>query len=194
MTELGEILAGGLSPDSTLSAMYEIENVLLLVKELDKKTEYYKELKKYRVQALDDKIHDISAKKDALRQITLNTMRVMAPKEKTLDFPSIGKVTRRSGSDALVVEDEEALLQYLDEQNRKSEVIKTTVVIDRRKLKSVISEYRKAGQPLPGTVLEKGKDTLSVTFDKAKDKAEETDEVSVELSEQLGEQLDGLLV
>lgn len=167
MSDLNSLLIEASSTDS-LSSMYEIENVLLLLDEINKKKEYYKELKRVRTRSIDDKISTLDSRSEVLRQVVLNTMKEAAPNEKTLDFPSIGKVTRRKPKASWSVDNEEVLLSFLDNEGQKEEVIKTVVSIDKRKLKLVLDTYSKTGTQIPGVSSVSTPEALTITFDKNK--------------------------
>ncbi|MHA2279372.1 MAG: host-nuclease inhibitor Gam family protein [Promethearchaeota archaeon] len=172
MGDLRTILTEGLSADQTLTSMYEIEDILLLIGEVNRKVDYYKEMKKHRMSSIDEKISDLTGKTDCLRQIILNTMKKVAPKDKTLDFPDIGKVTRRQPRETLVVDDQDQVLDYLEKSGTKDQVVKVVESIDKRKLNSLVQQYTKAGEKVPGVSTVKSTESLSITFEKPKPQSE----------------------
>jgi len=166
MSDLRTILAEGLSADHSLSSMYEIEDILLLIGEVNRKIDYYKEMKKHRAASIDDKISSLSAKSDCLRSIVLNTMQKVVPNEKTLDFPDIGKVTRRKPTETLNIDDQDQVISYLEAKGMKDEVVKVSETVDRRKLKIIVQQCGKAGETVPGVSTTIGSESLSITFEK----------------------------
>lgn len=167
MDNLRSLLAGPIPDGYTLSSTFEIENILLLIEEIDKKLEYYKELKKHRVKSIDDKIGSLSQKEATLRGVILNTMKSM--NEKSLDFPDIGKVSRRKSKSAIVLDDQDEVIAYLDKKGLKDGVIKTVESIDKRKLNSLIGDLEKQGEVVPGISKTPGSESLSIAFEKPKD-------------------------
>lgn len=190
MIPIAELLTSDGSGDQALSSVYEIEDVLLMVSEINRKVTYYKELKKYRAASIDEKIADLTEKNEILRQIIFNTMKKVAPNEKTLNFPSIGKVSRRKSQDSWSVTDEDALLDFLEGEGRKDEVVKTSTVIDKRKLNAILAEFSKIGTSVPGSASVSGQESLSVTFEKPSEASKNvTEPASLDI-----EQLDALTV
>jgi hypothetical protein len=166
-TDIRTLLAGPIPDGHTLSSTFEIENILLLIEEIAKKQEYYKDLKKHRVKSIDDKIGSLNEKEAILREVILNTMKNM--NEKSLDFPDIGKVSRRKAKSAIGIADQDTVVAYLDEKGLKDGVVKITESIDKRKLNSLIGDLEKQGEDVPGIVKTEGKESLTVTFEKPKD-------------------------
>lgn len=165
MSELHELLKEGLSAGQVLSSLYDIENVLLLVSEIDHKITYYRDLKKRRVEAIDTEIRKLTLKEEMLRSIILNTMKAVAPREKTLNFPDIGKVSRRKASDAIVIEDKDSVISYLDKAGLKPELVRVSEDIDKRKFNVWYNDYSKSGAKVPGVNVVPGDESLSVSFE-----------------------------
>lgn len=169
MDDLRTLLAGPIPDGHTLSSTFEIENILLLIEEIDKKIEYYKELKKHRVKSVDEKIGSLSQKEATLRAVILNTMKSMD--EKSLDFPDIGKVSRRKAKSKIVLDDQDAVEAYLDKKGLAAGVVKVETIktIDKRKLNSLVSDLEKQGESIPGISKTTATESLSITFEKPKD-------------------------
>jgi len=168
MSDLRTILSEGFTDGQTLTSMYEIEDVLLLIDQVNHKVDYYKEMKKHRTAACDEKISGLNAKAEALRSIVLNTMQKVAPKEKTLDFPDVGKVTRRKPTESIVIDQEDLVLDFLERKGLKDEVVKIVETVDKRKLKSVVQKCDQTGEKVPGVSKIVGKESISITFEKPK--------------------------
>ncbi len=166
MSDLRSLLIDGLSPDQTLSSLYDIENILILIGELNHKVDHYKKLKQHRVKAIDESISELVGKTDALRSIVMNTMKKVAPNDKTLNFPAIGKVSRRKSKDGIVIDDQDAVLDFLDKKGEKGEVVKIVKSVDKRKLNSIVSAYQKSGDKVPGISIVAGTESLSITLEK----------------------------
>lgn len=166
-SDLRELLSGPIPDGHTLSSTFEIENILLLIEEIDKKVEYYKELKKHRVKSVDEKINSLVQKEAVLRGVILNTMRSM--NEKSLDFPDIGKVSRRKAKSSIVLEDQDAVIAYLEKKGLSDGLVKVVESIDKRKLNSLVSDLEKQGEDVPGISKIAGSESLSISFEKPKD-------------------------
>ena len=186
-----EILGSALTKEQTLSSIYDIEEILLIIQEINRKIDYYKDYKRNKVQTLDTKISHLTAKVDSLRGLILTTMQTIAPKEKTLDFPDVGKVVRKKGKESLNIEDEESVLKYLDQKGRKAEVVKVVQSIDKRELNAILNEYQKSGERVPGAIFSTGEESIAITFEKPKEQVQENHS---EIKEVNLEELDALLV
>ena len=185
------MLSEGFSNGQTLTSMYEIEDVLVLIDQVNHKIDYYKEMKKYRTAACDDKISGLNNKAEALRSIVLNTMQKIAPKDKTLDFPDIGKVTRRKPKESIVIDNESLVLDFLEQKGLKGEIVKTVESVDRRKLKTIVQQCDQTGEKVPGISKVTGKESISITFEKPKEHDAEiveefaTEEINLDLLDSL---------
>jgi len=182
MTDLRTILAEGLTADHSLSSMYEIEDILLLIGEVNRKIDYYKEMKKHRASSIDEKISSLNAKAECLRSVILNTMQKVVPNEKTLDFPDIGKVTRRKPTATISIDDQDKVIGYLDDKGMKDEVVKVSETVDKRKLKTIVQQCSKTGEKVPGVSTITGDESLSITFEKPKEDAAQADAATTEIS------------
>jgi len=167
MSDFKDIIQEGVTEDHVLSSAYEIEDVLLLINQINDKIEYYKNLREYRVKSIDTEITSLSQKTEILRKVILNTMCKIAPDEKTLNFPSIGKVSRRKGLVNYKVINEDEVLDFLDQKGCKDDVVKTETKIDKRKLKTLVKQFQKSGETVPGVDEEVGNESLSIAFDKS---------------------------
>jgi phage host-nuclease inhibitor protein Gam len=167
MIQIADLLGNSGVDDQALSSIHEIEDVLLLLAEINRKIDYFKALKKYRTQSIDEKVSNLALKAESIRKVILNTMNQEAPNDKTLDFPSIGKVSRRKTPDSWSVKDEEALVSFLGDEGVKEEIVRTVETIDKRKLNKLISEYDKSGKSVPGSERVPGKESLSVTLEES---------------------------
>ena len=171
MSSFGRLLSEGITSDASLETIYDIESVLLVLDEINKKIDYYKDLKKHRAQAIDEKISRLTGQVGVFRQVIQNTMDKRAPNQKTLDFPSVGKVSKRKAKDSWVVDDEEQVLNFLDSKGQKAEVVKIVESIDRRKLATLLGKLTKQGETIPGATMQVGSESISITIDKDENKS-----------------------
>lgn len=151
--------------DETLVSVFEIDNALLLLGEISNRTEFLKNLKKYKNQVIDNKLSELSEKDTYIRSVILKTMKKHEPTEKTLSFPGSGKVTRKKPSKpSIKIEDQEKLIEYFKSNNIGKELIHTQEYLDANETKSYISEL--SDKDIPGVKIEQGKESISITFDK----------------------------
>lgn len=165
ITDLQELLSGNVPPDYVLGSVYEIEDLLLMMKSIDQKIDFFKELKKHRTKSIDEKTSSLEEKIDSLRSIVLRTMKQLEPKQNTLNFPSIGSVTRRKPTGSWQVDDEQVLIKFLDENGAKDNVVKVKETIDGRKLKQVLDDFSSARVPVPGVTHKPGEESISIKYE-----------------------------
>ncbi len=156
-----------LNEEMSLSSVYDIEELLLSIGTMNHQIEYYKELKKHRVNSIDVEIGGLTSKIDVLRKVILNTMKNVAPDEKTLNFPSIAKITRRKSKSRIAVDDQDQVIDFLDEAGLKEQIVDVRESINKIKLMKLVNEYRETGQAIPGTSVVPSDESLSITYDKS---------------------------
>ncbi len=167
--QIKELMSDDLPQDYVLDSVYEVENVLLMLKGIKEKVEYFKGLKKYRTKSIDDKIGDLTDRSSRLRGVVLHTMKQLEPKKNTITFPSIGSVTRKKAKSAWNIDDEESLVAFLDKQGYKDTVVKTKQVIDARKLNSVLDDFADARVSVPGVSPKPTSESISIRFEEVEE-------------------------
>ena len=161
-----EILTSGAIPDDVcLDSVYEIDQVLMRIKELNDQLDHLKGLKKYRVDSANMAIQDVEDKIEQIRGLIHRTMVELSPGEKVLQFPSIGKVARRKTPDSWCIEDEESLIAFLDSKGLKDSAVKVKEVLDIKAAKKIIEDLASQGETVPGAVKQEGSESISITFE-----------------------------
>ena len=173
-----ELLGSELPADYALNSVYEVENVLLLLKTIKDKIEYFKGLKKYRIQSVDAKVDDLEEKSDRLRSVVLHTMKKLDPNRTTLNFPDVGAVTRKKNPNKWEVKYEESMLAFLEKSGSKQDVVQVKEVIDSRKLKKTLDDFASARVTVPGVTLIEGGETVSVKYEEGKSGQEKTGSIT----------------
>lgn len=154
-------------PESgVLDSIYEIEDILEAIARSDKKIEHFEKLKKHRTNVLDEKIEQLENENIRLRQVIFDTMKALAPDDKTVDFPGVGKVTRKKPKEKWVVENEDEVIKYLEKEKLDKDAVKTVKKIVKKELDKVLDNAAKRGIAVPGANIDAGAETLSVSFDK----------------------------
>ncbi len=149
-----------------LDNVFEIEELLCMLKNIDKESEHLQGLKKFRTEAINKELDKLSFRSEKLRGIILNTMKKHEPSQKTIKFPSVGKVTRKKTSDAWEIEDENKVIAYFDALGKKSEIIETKEVLNKKQAKIFIESIVQQNKTVDGTKLREGSESLSIAFDK----------------------------
>lgn len=155
----------GLPTGAVLDSIYEVENVLVALAEMEKKIEYYKGLRDWRVQSINAEIAKIEGRNAQLRELVLTTLKQLEPNQKTFHFPDVGKVTRKQLSGTWEIEDEQAALAALDKLGMKGRVIEVKESLNKRELKKVVAELSGQNTNVAGTAYKDGSESLSITFD-----------------------------
>lgn len=161
--KLEAILSG--PDDFVLDSKYEIEDALLVVKSAEESVEFYKELKKYRVKRIDEQIGLMESKAEKLRKVILNTMVATEPSKKTLNFPGVGKVTRRAGKPSWEIKNEKEMLDFLEEQGVKNQVVETKEVISKKEANKLFDCFVDQNIKVPGVVYVEPNEGVSISFD-----------------------------
>lgn len=176
-----------LTSDGVLDSVFEIEDILENIAELQSKVSYYQELKKYRVKTCEDKINSLQSRMDLFRKVILNTMQKLAPEKKTIDFSPIGKVTRRKPTQSWLIDDEEELIEFLEKNGRKDEVVETKEKLVKKLLDKVLIELSAKKKEIPGVTYVDNGESVSISFEKNYSPKEKTESVKemdvVEMSE-----------
>jgi phage host-nuclease inhibitor protein Gam len=156
--------------DYVLDSVFEIDTILRLVKEEEKKAEFLRNYKKFKNDQISVKLELHDEKIKQLRNIIKKTLSHF--EEKSLDFPGLGKVSRRNNKDSWSIEDEQKLLQFFKKEGIADHVVKVKETVDKREALKYIENYTKQGIGVPGVMPVKGLETLIVIFEKDSDTTE----------------------
>ncbi len=160
------ILSGDVADDFVLDSVYEIENWLSILKQLSVKLDFYKDLKKFRADSISKIQQELKEKESYIRRILLQTMQQLEPKEKTLHFPDVGKVTRRQAKDSVSIVDEDKLIKFLKSEGLYDDVIEIKHTLNAVKAKKAIKDFLDNGKAVPGVLVIKGGQSLSIAYEK----------------------------
>lgn len=166
ISPITDLMNKNLPPDYVLSSIYEVENALIFLEQVKKKIEYYKNLKKHRSKSIDTHLDYLENGAIRARQIILRTMQELEPDNKTFNFPSIGKVSRKKLPSSYTIDDEDQLLSYLESKGLKGQVVEMKEVVNAKKLKSLLDDliHMQNGN-IPGVSIKIGEETISITYE-----------------------------
>lgn len=153
-----------LDSNTVLDNIYECEDLLLQIADINAKIEHLMGLKKYRTEALNSEIQKLKEKEECFRTVILNTIQKHDPKTKSHDFRPVGSVTCRNNKASYEIEDEDQVLAAFEEMGRKADVIVVKESLDKRKAKALIEELASKGVSVPGTVLKPASVSLSISY------------------------------
>ncbi len=153
-----------ISGESKLLDKYEIENVLFAIHSFNKKIDFLKELKKRRNNLIDDQISSLEEKisklQDSIKQC------LFFNKEKSLDFPGVGKVQTRTTKGSWTILNEDDLLKELQSIGKLDSVAESIWKINKKNLNKLL-DVLEENNNLPKSVQkENDKQTLSISFPK----------------------------
>lgn len=158
--------SNSIPPDLILDSVFDIETALEILKEVEGKISHFTGLKKHRAAEIDSKVESLKGRYEALRAVIYRTMQKHEPKKTTLDFPSVGRVSKRISKPDWIVNDEDAMLDFLKEQGVKNQVVKSEETVVKSELKKVLDNFEDQKITVPGTKRKAGEPGISVTFEK----------------------------
>jgi hypothetical protein len=148
----------------SLTDKYEIEPVLSAMHQMERKVEFLKELKRRRVSVIDEQIATEQANIDKLYTAIKACMKLN--KDKSYDFPGVGKVSLRKTKGTWTIVDEEALRKHLEGLKKFEEVSEETWRFKKKELNKVLDELEKNNNVSAAAKREDEKESLSVTYPK----------------------------
>lgn len=172
-------------------SIYDIENAIVALNKINHQIDFLKELKKNRVACIEEEIKKYTGKEEWLRELVARSMKDLAPKEKTLTFPGVGKVTRRNVKGGWEIVDEPSLVGYLEQKGLKDGVMRVKESLDTKKAKALIEQMVQQNVELPGVQKKLDSESLSVTFEELKEELKEEAEDLVSDTKSI-EELDSL--
>lgn len=171
--ELHQLLnSNDLDRTFVLTNIYEIETVLETIQNVDSQIDYFTGLKQHRADVLNKKLSFLKDKSSILRDIILNSMKQLAPKQTTLNFPGLGKVTKASGKKDWTILDQESMMEFLDSHGVKNQVVEVIETLDKQKLKPILDSFEEQKVSIPGVERATPKDNVRVTFESDGDDTE----------------------
>lgn len=155
---------------SSIQHPVEIDELLVNIAAIDAQIEHYEALKKHRNSVIDAEIDKLEGNKAQYREAIQQFM--ASNGEKTLNYPGVGKVTRKAGTRKWIVKDEDALISYLKANPGLSPQLLAKVVVTEEKvvkkeLNKILDDLNAHNALQTDTVeLEASKESLSISFDK----------------------------
>ena len=157
-------LNGILNGTEELSDKYEIEGVLTALQQKAKKIEFLKELKKRRNAIIDEQITSEETTIEVLENAIKSCM--AKTKDKSLDFPGVGKVGVRSVKGTWTILDEVSLRDHLRTLGKDSEVVEESWKFKKKDLNKVLDELERNNNTSKFVVKEPDKVSLTTSFPK----------------------------
>jgi len=167
-----------------LDDMYDLEEIAYVIKDCTHKIDIQKAYKKKRNQSIADEIAKLQRKIDYYKKVIVSTLE--KNKEKNLHFPDVVKLSLRKARAKWIVDDEEALLKALEDQN-ELENCATKIEgwkLVKKETDKVLNDWEKS-ETLPDSVhKELGETGVSLSFIYPEEEAEEAVDTTVPIKEE----------
>ena len=148
-----------------LDSELEIEELLIAVKSMEKKIEFFENLKKKRASNINLEIDKIQSRIDTLKSIISMTME--NTKNKSLVFPDTAKIALMERKGKWVIDDENELLDMLskeiDEKEYKS-LFQTKISYSKKDIDSYLDKWESGGKVPSCVHRELATKPLKITF------------------------------
>lgn len=153
-----------------LNSPVEIENALVGLLAVERRIEWLKELKRHRIEQIDNNIHGYEVKIDGLRQFIQISMEQFG--EKNLDFPGVARVTVKNTPARWEVIDQEKLFNLLKTKHKFGDVVKMEPKIIAKELNVFLDDTSSKDNKELTEVAKKNEGVKSLSITKHKSKAD----------------------
>jgi len=152
--------------ESSVSEDVDVEKLVMALKNIKRETIFLKKLKKVRVASITEKLDKLDRNESELREIILQLMDELFPKQKTVDFPGVGRVTKRKVTGKWEVTDADKLLEFARKHNKHKDIFQRKFTVKKRELPSILADLIVSGEKVEGAeFVEPASDTsLTVTI------------------------------
>jgi hypothetical protein len=142
--ELEQVFIGG--QVKPLDDIYTVEAAAMMIKELDEKVAWLKELKDRKSKTITAAITETENRVGFFRQVISKTMSLND--KKSISFPDSCQVTNRSKKGKWVVTDEDALMDTMRKKKKFDDLYEEVTVykLDKKKLDGMLDNWSKSGE------------------------------------------------
>ena len=154
--------------EDSLESLSDIEDLMLAMYDIDAKVNFLKELKRQRTATIQSEIDKQTDRKDLLRRMILNTLN--SNKQKSLNFPGIGRAVMKKASHKWNVIDETALLEELKDLVTEADledVTEQVVKVRKKDLNNLLDILESRNTELSNAKKEQTPANVTITYDKA---------------------------
>jgi len=149
-----------------LESEEEIEDLILAIGGFERDVEFYKRLKKRRVEQIDLEIRKAQFSQERFREIIKLTLKKTG--RKSLKFPGVGKVSTRKNKGTWTIDDENGLLDYLKDNLSEEDynhLVKTDIKLVKSNVNKVLDVLERSGEVPEMVKREDDKISISVSVD-----------------------------
>ena len=159
-----------------LESDVEIEDIILVVKDIDEKIAFLERLKKDRTKSISDEIEKLLLKKDIFKDVISKTLEKF--NHKALNFPGVGRVMSKISNGKWRILDEDKLInvlkEKLDDQSFCEVVIQKQSIV-KKELNKILDQWTLEGQTTEMVEKENDDISLTITYDKTNTNTIDTD-------------------
>jgi len=157
----------------------DVEKLILTIKRYRNEIDFLKKLKEKRCEPIDLKIEKLNSNEEKLRSFILECMTNLFPEKNSVDFPGVGKISKRKTTGKWVVIDEEKYMELTKKHGLYDEAVKITTSVDKKKVPNVVSRILQDSGPnqLEGVKYEEPESDTILVLKLHEEKTEKTDEV-----------------
>ena len=165
--------------------LYDIEEVAFIIKDLTHKVDIQKGYKKKKMEAINGELSVLQNKIDYFKKVIVATLEKHG--EKNLNLPDACKVNLRKGRPKWIIDDEDALIEYLitekEIENCASKIDSWKIV--KKDADKILNDWEKS-ESLPDSVHKEVGDTgVTISFvEKEEGDAEEEVDMTVPVKEE----------
>jgi hypothetical protein len=154
--------------------LFDIEEIAFIIKDLTHKIDIQKEYKKKKNQAINDEMESLKNRIEYFKKVIVATL--VKHGEKNLNLPDSCKVNLRNPKPKWVIDDEEALITYLIEQEEIENCAEKieSWKITKKDADKILNDWEKSENLPPSVHKEVGEMGVSISFVEKEDEVEET--------------------
>ena len=126
--------------EDNVSSDVDVEKLIKAIRKCREEVEFLKKLKKNRSEPIDQKIEKLQNNEEKLKNFIVEIMPEFFPKKNSVDFPGVGKVTRRKVKGKWVIDDEVEFRKTLEKFNQLDSAIEIKSILNKTKAKKCINQ------------------------------------------------------
>jgi phage host-nuclease inhibitor protein Gam len=148
----------------SLEDLFLIEDVVLNIKNMEKKIDFYKAYKEKKIDDIKKEIGALENKINFLRETILKTLQ--DKKEKNISFPGTCKVTIRNQPPIWDIVDEEKFIEVLKKENEYNNIVEEMMEYNIRKKEAnkLLNDWEKSGKVAQGVSKKNRGPSISITY------------------------------
>lgn len=156
-----------------LEDLHNVESALSLIRDARRQIDDFKELKKKRANAIDEKVESLKGQVEFLSNVVSETLK--NSNEKTVRFPGIGKVTRRQVKGKWVIDSDDDLFTVLKKEDEFDNIVEMKPSIKKKELNKLLDTWSKIDK-VPDCV-KREEDSEGLTFSFEDERQNETPDI-----------------